>query len=73
MSANARIVLNDIWVQWDVDGTLPLFVRHGTIVDIAAGSALERAYGLANLSPVIAPWDQRRWSDTRWDKSALSN
>lgn len=42
MSANPRIVQTDTVVVWDRGATL---VRHGTIVDIPAGSELEAAYG----------------------------
>jgi hypothetical protein len=49
-------VLTDITVIWDGGST---FVRKGTVVDIAPGSALETAYGgLGNLSAVI-PVSQR--------------
>lgn len=76
MSANPRIVLTGIYVQWDRDGTLPLFTKRGTVVDVVPGSALEAAYGGAgNLSPVIPAWDKRRAPEfaDAWSKAALSN
>ncbi len=74
MSANPRIVLTGTYVQWDRDGTLPLYVRAGTVVDIVPGSALETAYGgSTNLSPVLAPWDPRRGSETVLSKAAITN
>ena len=47
MAANPRIVTNDIMLTWD---NVTVFVPAGTIVDVPAGSALETAYGLSNLS-----------------------
>ena len=74
MSANPRVVLTDVYVTSDRCGTLPLFVRHGTVVDIVPGSALETAYGGAgNLSPAAPPWSPQRFSDTSWPKAAISN
>jgi hypothetical protein len=61
-----RIVLADTVVTW---GEVPIFVRHGTTVDIIPGSVLETAYGgppnLAALSPLTR--------DEIQDKSALAN
>ena len=71
MSTAPRRVLVDITVQWGEPGTPPLRVRHGSIVDVPVGSALEAAYGASNLSAVI-PAGQRAHGDTL-DKSFLSN
>ena len=66
MSGHPRIVLTDTDVSWDGNTT---FVRHGTIVDIVPGSALETAYGgSSNLSAVITTGDPESAS-----KAALSD
>lgn len=50
MAANPRIVNTDIPnLTW---AGATSYVTRGTIVDIPAGSALETAYGLANLTPL---------------------
>src|SRR2546428_824687 len=50
----------------------PLLVRHGSVVDIPVGSALETAYGgSSNLSAVI-PANQRGQGDTL-DRSWTAN
>jgi hypothetical protein len=56
MSTYPRTVLTDITVTW---GGEPVFVRHGTVVDIVPGSALEAAYGgSSNLTAVLPPWQR---------------
>jgi hypothetical protein len=54
MSANPRRVLTDIELLWPPGNTtVPLYVRKGSLVDAAPGSALETAYGGAgNLQDV---------------------
>jgi hypothetical protein len=47
MALNPRQVISDTTVTWDSCTT---FVLAGTIVDVAPGSALEAAYGAANLT-----------------------
>jgi len=47
MAANPRVVNKDIIVNWD-GGNFP--VTGGTIVDVPAGSTLEAAYGVSNLT-----------------------
>lgn len=55
MAGHPRMVLTDVSVTWD--GATE-FVRHGSVVDVAAGGALETAYGgSGNLSAVIATGD----------------
>ncbi len=55
MAGHPRYVLTDTEVSWDGGTT---FVRAGTIVDIAPGSALEAVYGgSGNLSAVIVTGD----------------
>lgn len=65
MSQFPRRVLTDTDVSWDPHANgaqRSTFARHGTVVDIAPGSALEAAYGNANLSAVI-PVAQRGQGD----------
>lgn len=72
MSASPRRLLTDTLVQWGEPGTPPLLVRHGSVIDIPAGSALETAYGgSGNLSAVI-PLAQRGHADIL-DKGWLHN
>ena len=62
MSQYQRCVLADTTVGWDPHANgaqRATFARHGTVVDIVPGSALEAAYGgTGNLSGVI-PVSQR--------------
>ena len=61
MSQFPRRVLTDVNVSWDhhANGAgRSTFTRHGTVVDVVPGSALEAAYGNASLSGVI-PVSQR--------------
>ena len=62
MSQYPRRVLTDTAVAWDPHANgaqRATFARHGTVVDIVPGSALEAAYGgTGNLSGVI-PVSQR--------------
>lgn len=56
MSQYPRRVLTDTAVVWDPHANgaqRTTFTRHGTVVDIPPGSALEAAYGNGNLSGVI--------------------
>lgn len=56
MSQFPRRVLTDTDVSWDPHANgaeRSTFTRHGTVVDIEPGSALEAAYGDSNLSGVI--------------------
>ena len=65
MSQYPRRVLTDTDVSWDPHANgaeRSTFARHGTVVDIEPGSALEAAYGNANLSGVI-PVAQRGQGD----------
>jgi hypothetical protein len=72
MSTSPRRLLTDTLVQWGEPTAPPLLVRHGSIVDIPLGSALETAYGgSSNLSAVI-PLAQRGHPDAL-DKSWLAN
>jgi hypothetical protein len=74
VSQYPRIVLSDVTVLWDphANGALRgTFVRKGTVVDVKPGSALETAYGPANLSAVVPV--AQRGDGTCWSKSALSN
>ena len=78
MSQYPRRVLSNIYVTWDLCGTLPLFVKAGTIVDIpSVTSPLGLAYGgAANLSAVIDPRDPKRGDEMgaqTFSKAALSN
>jgi hypothetical protein len=56
MSQNPRRVLADIELLWPPGNTLfPIYVRKGSLVDAAPGSALETAYGgPGNLQAVTA-------------------
>jgi hypothetical protein len=55
MSANPRRVLSDLTLYWPPGNTtVPLHVRKGSLVDAAPGSALEAAYGPANLEDLDA-------------------
>jgi hypothetical protein len=61
MSQFPRRLLTDTAVSWDphANGAArSTFTRHGTVIDVVPGSALERAYGNGNLSGVI-PLGQR--------------
>lgn len=61
MSQYPRRVQSDVNVVWDnhANGAQrSTFTRHGTVVDVVPGSALEAAYGNSNLSGVI-PLSQR--------------
>jgi hypothetical protein len=56
MSQYPRRVLTDTSVLWDPHANgaeRSTFTRHGTVVDVEPGSALEAAYGSQNLSAVI--------------------
>lgn len=66
MSQFPRRVLTDTSVSWDPHANgaeRATFTRHGTVVDIEPGSALEAAYGNGNLSGVI-PVAERGQGDT---------
>ena len=74
MSQYPRRVLTDTTVAWDPHANgaqRTTFTRHGTVVDIPPGSALEAAYGNANLSGVI-PVGQRGQGDDL-SRAAQSN
>jgi hypothetical protein len=74
MSQYPRRVLTDTAVSWDhhANGAArSTFTRHGTVVDVVPGSALEAAYGNASLSAVI-PAGQRG-SEAACSKAAVSN
>jgi hypothetical protein len=74
MSQYPRRVLTDTAVSWDphANGAARYtFTRHGTVVDVVPGSALEAAYGNASLSGVI-PVSQRG-DDATLSKAAVSN
>jgi len=74
MSQFPRRLLTDTAVAWDphANGAArSTFTRHGTVIDIMPGSALEQAYGNANLSGVI-PVGQRG-DDACLDKACVSN
>jgi hypothetical protein len=61
MSQYPRTVLTDVSVVWDKHANgaqRATFTRHGTVVDVVPGSALEAAYGIGALSGVI-PLSQR--------------
>jgi hypothetical protein len=77
MSQYPRRVLTGVYVVWDKCGTLPVYARAGTVVDIVPGSALEAAYGgSSNLSGVIPVNDPKRtdqFGAQTFSKSALSN
>lgn len=75
MSQYPQRVLTDVTVTWDPHANgaqRSTFVRHGTVVDIAPGSALLAAYGGAgNLSGVI-PLSQRG-NEACCSKACVSN
>ncbi len=72
MSAYPRQVLTDIYVTWGLPRDLPLFVRRGTVVDVAPGSQLEQAYGgSGNLSGVILA--SQRGNEQCLSKATLAN
>lgn len=75
MSAYPRRVLTDTSVSWDPHANgaqRATFTRHGTVLDVEPGSALEAAYGgSGNLSGVI-PVSQRG-DGTNLDRAAVSN
>jgi len=65
MSTYPRRVLSDVAVAWDPHANgaqRATFTRHGTVVDVVPGSALEQAYGSEHLSAVI-PAGQRGQGD----------
>jgi hypothetical protein len=69
-----RRVLEDISVSWDPHANgaeRATFTRHGTVVDVVPGSALEAAYGNASLSGVI-PVSQRG-NEACCSRAAVSN
>jgi hypothetical protein len=72
MSTSPRRLLTDTLVQWGEPTAPPLLVRHGSVIDIPVGSALEAAYGgSSNLSAII-PANQRGQGDTL-DRSWTAN
>jgi len=74
LSQYPRRVLTDTTVAWDPHANgaqRATFARHGTVVDIVPGSALEAAYGSVNLSGVI-PLSQRG-NESCLSKAAASN
>lgn len=75
MSQFPRRVLTDTTVSWDhhANGAgRSTFARHGTVVDVVPGSALEQAYGgPQNLSGVI-PVSQRG-NEQCCSRAAVSN
>jgi hypothetical protein len=75
MSQYPQRVLTDTIVAWDphANGAArSTFTRHGTVIDIVPGSALEQAYGgTGNLSGVIPP--SRRGDEPGVDHVAVSN
>src|ERR1017187_5022167 len=74
MSQYPRRVLTDTAVAWDPHANgagRVTFARHGTVVDVVPGSALEAAYGLASLSGVI-PVSQRG-DGTTMSRAAQAN
>lgn len=51
-------MLTDTWVTHDASAAgyqNRTLVRHGSLVDVKPGSALEAAYGAGNLSGLLAP------------------
>jgi hypothetical protein len=66
VSQYPRRVTSPVEVAWGEPGC-SIWVRAGSAVDVVLGSALEAAYGLANLEP-LPPGDPQNA-----DKSALSN
>jgi hypothetical protein len=74
MSQYPRRVLADMTVAWDPHANgagRSTFTRHGTVVDVVPGSALEAAYGNASLSGVI-PLSQRG-NEQCLSRAAVSN
>jgi hypothetical protein len=75
MSQCPQRVLTDVQVTWDAHANgapVTTFVRHGTVADIAPGSALSAAYGgSGNLSGVI-PLSQRG-NEACCSRAAVSN
>ncbi len=74
MSQFPRRLLTDITVGWDphANGAArATFTRHGTVIDIVPGSALEAAYGNSNLSAVIPA--SQRGSEAACSKACVSN
>lgn len=75
MSAYPRRVLADTAVAWDPHANgagRATFTRHGTVVDIPPGSALEAAYGgTGNLSAVIPAAERGQGDDL--SKACVSN
>jgi len=74
MSRYPRRVLTDTVVSWDPHANgagRSTFTRHGTVVDVVPGSALEAAYGSLNLSGVI-PLSQRG-DESCCSREAVSN
>jgi hypothetical protein len=74
MSAYPRRVLADVSVAWDPHANgagRATFTRHGTVIDVVPGSALEGAYGNANLSGVIPL--TARGDEQNLSKAAVSN
>jgi hypothetical protein len=75
MSQFPRRVLTDTSVSWDPHANgapRSTFTRHGTVVDVVPGSALEAAYGgTGNLSGVI-PVSQRG-NEACCSRAAVSN
>ena len=64
-----RVVASDITVMWDGN---PVFVKRGTLVSIAAGSALEQAYGGAANTPPLDP-AQREDTAEGHDQADVTN
>ena len=74
MSQFPRRVLTDVSVLWGPHANgaqRATFTRHGTVVDVVPGSALEAAYGNASLSGVI-PVSQRG-NESCLSRAAVSN
>jgi hypothetical protein len=75
MSQCPQRVLADVAVTWDSHANgapVTTFVRHGTVADIAPGSALSAAYGGAgNLSGVIPA--SQRGNEACCSRAAVSN
>lgn len=74
MSQFPRRVLADTSVAWDPHAngaTRETFTRHGTVVDVPPGSALEAAYGNSNLSGVIPVAERGQGDDL--SRAAQSN
>ena len=74
MSQYPRRVLADMSIAWDPHANgaqRSTFTRHGTVVDVVPGSALETAYGLQNLSGIIP--ENQRGDGTNLSKAAVSN